>query len=70
VGSYVADFCCVEAALIVEADGSHHGPERDARRTAFLEAEGFLVLRFTNNDVLTNPEGLLQRIEEALTRNR
>jgi very-short-patch-repair endonuclease len=70
IGPYTADFCCVEAALIVEADGSQHEPGRDAFRTAFLEKEGFLVLRFWNDDVLTNPEGVLQRIEEALTRNR
>ena len=70
VGSYVADFCCLEAMLLVEADGSQHAPASDARRTAFLEAEGFVVLRFWNNDVLANPEGVLQRIEEALTRSR
>ncbi|OWJ64447.1 endonuclease domain-containing protein [Inquilinus limosus] len=70
VGPYVADLCCLEAMLIVEVDGSQHGPARDAQRNAALEAEGFMVLRFWNNDVLQSLEGVLLRIEEALTRNR
>jgi len=70
IGPYFADLCCVEMMLVVEVDGGQHQPDRDAKRTAFLEEKGFLVLRFWNNDVLTNPEGVLQRIEEALTRNR
>jgi len=70
VGPYVADLCCAEAMLIVEVDGSQHGPARDAPRTAALEAEGFMVLRFWNIDVLQSLEGVLLRIEEALTRNR
>jgi len=70
IGPYVADLCRVEAALVVEVDGSHHAPHRDARRSAFLEAEGFIVLRFGNDDVVTHPNEVLRRIEEALTRNR
>ena len=45
VGPYVADLCCLEAMVIVEVDGSQHGPARDAQRTAILEAEGFMVFR-------------------------
>jgi len=56
--------------LIVEVDGSHHGPARDAQRTAFLESEGYTVLRSWNIDVLQELEGALLRIEEALTRSR
>ena len=70
IGPYVADLCCVEAMLIVEADGCQHGPARDSQRTASLEAEGFAILRFWNSDILRNLEGVLLRIEEALTRNR
>ena len=69
-GPYVADLCCLESMLIVEVDGSQHGPARDARRTAILEGEGFTVLRFWNEDVLHNLEGVLLLIEEALTRSR
>ncbi len=57
----------LEAMLILEVDGSQHGPARDAQRTAVLEAEGFMVLRFWNNDVLESLESVLLRIEEVLT---
>jgi len=70
VGPYVADLCCAEAMLIIEVDGSHHGPGRDAQRTAFLESEGYAVLRLWNIDVLQDLEGVLLRTEEALTRSR
>ena len=64
VASYVVDFCCEAARLIIELDGGQHNehPEKDARRTAVLEAQGYLVLRFWNNDVLRNTEGVLESI--------
>ena len=65
LGRYIADFCCVEAALIVEADGGQHTREEDRTRTHFLESEGYRILRYWNNDVLTNMDGVLQRILEA-----
>ena len=68
IGPFIADFCCAAARLVIEVDGGQHAlrkPE-DARRTAFLEAQGFRVLRFWDNDVLSNVEGVLQRILEAL----
>ena len=66
IGGYVVDFLCAEKRLIVEVDGGQHTPERDARRTAFLESHGFRVIRFWNNDVLENLEGGWKAIEEAL----
>ena len=69
-GSYIADLCCPEAMLIIEVDGSQHGLARDAQRTTALEAEGFMVLRFWNDEVLRDLEAVLLRIEEALTRSR
>jgi very-short-patch-repair endonuclease len=63
---YVADFCCLESRLIVEVDGSQHTPECDRARTAALQARGFRILRFWNNDVLTNMDGVLLVILEAL----
>ena len=55
IGCYFADFFCYRAKLIVELDGSQHcDPESlayDARRTAFLEAQGYYVLRISNRDV-------------------
>lgn len=67
---YVADFACLEAMLIVELDGGQHGEVRDARRTAFLEAKGFRVLRFWNHDVLENLEGVLTVVGAVLAEGR
>jgi very-short-patch-repair endonuclease len=66
LGPYVADFCCLEARLVVEADGGQHNEKRDARRTAWLKQQGFRVIRFWNNDVLTNLDGVLEVILETL----
>ena len=69
LGPYVLDFCCWEARLVMEADGGQHNQEVDAARTAWLEAEGYRVLRFWNNDVLTNKDGVLETILAALRPN-
>jgi very-short-patch-repair endonuclease len=70
VGSYVVDFCCRKRKLIVEIDGDSHyfddGIARDAARTAFLEARGFRVLRFSNDDVLGNAEGVFEVLRGIL----
>ena len=63
---YVADFCCLASKLIVEVDGGQHSKVRDARRTAALKSEGFRIIRFWNNDVLQNMDGVLQLLLEAL----
>lgn len=72
VGPYVADFLCVEAKLIIELDGGQHGVqvEKDAARTKALEAAGYTVFRFWNNDVLANTEGVLEMIRLALVNAR
>ncbi|HEX5509886.1 MAG TPA: DUF559 domain-containing protein [Pseudolabrys sp.] len=63
VKSYVVDFCCESARLIVELDGGQHAERaEDEKRTTELEAFGFLVLRFWNNDVLNNLDGVLEVI--------
>ena len=66
LGPYIADFCSHSARLIVEVDGGQHNAERDAARTRFLASEGYCVLRFWNNDVLANAEGVIATIEKAL----
>lgn len=67
LGVYVVDFVNFEARIIVEADGGQHNESRhDAVRDAWLAAQGFTVLRFWNNEVLGNIEGVLVRIAEAL----
>jgi very-short-patch-repair endonuclease len=59
-GSYIIDFYCAEAALVVEVDGGQHSEQvgYDERRTRFLENEGLRALRFWNGDVLTNRDGI------------
>jgi very-short-patch-repair endonuclease len=68
-GGYVLDFYCAEAKLAIEVDGGQHAEERkphDEARTEFIRNEGVQVLRFWNNDVLTNCEGVLEHIYLAL----
>ncbi len=69
IGPYVVDFCCRERKLIVELDGGQHAAhaDYDAGRTALLQALGYRVLRFWDNDALSNTDGVLQRIAEALS---
>lgn len=71
LGPYIVDFVCLEKRLILEVDGGQHGErvERDNERTVWLEEQGFQVLRFWNNEVLGNIEGVTQIIFERLTRN-
>jgi very-short-patch-repair endonuclease len=67
-GPYIADFCSHGARLIIEVDGGQHAMagELDAIRTRVLEAEGYRVLRFWNNDVLGNADGVIACIAEVL----
>jgi very-short-patch-repair endonuclease len=67
IGPYVVDFACVERALIIELDGGQHVQcDADALRTQFLQANGFRVLRFWNNDALMQTEVLLAVIHDTL----
>ena len=68
IASYIVDFCCESARLIVELDGGQHAERsgEDAKRTAALEARGYLVLRFWNNDVLKNIDGVVESILDTL----
>ena len=68
-GPYFADFLSFSARLIVEADGGQHADatEYDAVRTRYLEAQGYRVLRFWNDDVLSNTDGVLRIISEHLS---
>jgi len=70
LGAYIVDFVTFEHRLVVEIDGGQHGAaearERDASRTAWLQENGYRILRFWNNDVLGNMDGVLERIREAL----
>ncbi len=70
VGSYIADFICLKKGLIVEIDGLiHQLPENkasDEERTKWLNEQGYRVVRFTNDEVLSNLDDVLERLKEAL----
>ena len=69
VGPYIVDFACIDAKLIVEADGGQHAEsDGDMVRDAFLQRQGFAVLRFWNNDVMQSIDGVLEVIMQRLDR--
>ena len=71
IGSYIADFYCAKALLVVELDGSQHyeteGVARDAVRTEYFASLGIYVLRFSNRDVHENLPGVCQEIERVVS---
>jgi very-short-patch-repair endonuclease len=67
IDPYIVDFACLERWLIIEADGGQHAESlADRRRDAHLGDRGFRVLRFWNNEVLENPDGVFEMIFAAL----
>jgi adenine-specific DNA-methyltransferase len=64
IAGYIADFACIEARLVIELDGGQHADARayDETRTRRIEAKGYRVLRFWNNDVLSKRETVLEMI--------
>ena len=70
VGPYFVDFYCYKAKLVVELDGSQHceiqAMEYDRRRTDYLQKQGFLVLRFSNFDVMTQFRAVCETIDAAV----
>jgi very-short-patch-repair endonuclease len=69
IGPYIADFSCHQLKLVIEIDGGQHGAQttKDEIRTLRLASEGYRVLRFWNNDVLSNIDGVLTEIQNAMT---
>jgi very-short-patch-repair endonuclease len=69
-GNYILDFVCLERKIVVEADGGQHADnlEYDQVRTLLLERAGFAVLRFWNNEIFNNIEGVIEVISNALAR--
>ena len=66
IGEFIADFACTEHALVIEIDGGQHsGDPVGARRTAWLEGQGWMVLRFWNHDVLANTNGVIETILQS-----
>lgn len=67
IGSYVVDFVHLGSKLIVEADGGQHNQsESDAVRDEWLTSQGFKIMRFWNNDILSNTDAVLTAILDAL----
>ena len=68
VGEYIADFYCPSAKLVIEVDGGQHFTEKsieyDRVRSEYMTGLGLKILRFTNTEVLTNIQGVLERIEK------
>jgi very-short-patch-repair endonuclease len=74
IGPYVVDFACMAARLVIELDGSGHNIDarrtKDDRRRRWLEAEGYRVIRFWNNDLRQNANGVLETVYAALYGSR
>jgi very-short-patch-repair endonuclease len=70
IGRYIVDFACFERQLVIELDGGQYASkiEDDSKRTAWLNSQGYTVLRFWNNDITENVDGVLERIVEELRR--
>jgi len=62
IGKYVADFVCYEKKIIIEVDGGQHCAGKDGNRDNWFEGQGFKVLRFWNNEVLSNIRGVTEVI--------
>ena len=68
IGSFIADFACARARLVIELDGGQHidSVAKDAWRTKLIEQRGYQVIRFWDAEVLADIDGVLERIEQAL----
>ena len=70
IGAYIADFVCLSHKLIIELDGGYHQlPQQqtsDAERTQWLEGRGFVIIRFTNEELLNNIDSVLEKIKEKI----
>ncbi|MGH6633461.1 MAG: endonuclease domain-containing protein [Sphingopyxis sp.] len=67
IRQYIADFASHRARLAIEIDGGQHNEEIDTPRAAIIEADGYRVIRFWNNDVLSNIDGVATLLAKALT---
>ena len=66
LGRFIVDFYCHEAQLIVEVDGGQHSDEVDCSRKAWLESEGYRIVRFWNHEMLDNTDGVLTELERCV----
>jgi very-short-patch-repair endonuclease len=72
IGNYIVDFCCQNKKLIIELDGSGHNHFQnkigDIERQSYLEARGYLILRFWNNQIDKDLEAVLEKIFRAINK--
>lgn len=70
LGDYIVDFYCARKQLVIEIDGDSHysrsGVDRDVSRSAWLKSQGITVMRFSNEEVMRNFEGVCSAIEKAV----
>ena len=68
IGNYIVDFCSIKAKLIIELDGSQHleQDKYDVERTRYVNAQGYKVIRFCNNQVMNDISGVIRAIEIAI----
>jgi very-short-patch-repair endonuclease len=68
IDRFIADFACVQAKLVIEVDGGQHNidVERDRLRTAVIETAGYIVIRFWNDEVLSNIDNVIEEIVRTL----
>jgi very-short-patch-repair endonuclease len=68
IGPYIVDLCCPDRGLVIELDGGHHAKQMlaDQERTRFLETAGYRVVRFWDNDVLSQMDAILEEIVRIL----
>ena len=67
IGPFIADFACVEQRLVIEADGGQHAESAaDARRTRWLESEGWRVVRYRNDDIMRKTSDVLEEIRKLV----
>ena len=69
IGKYIVDFYCPEKKLTIEIDGSQHTENIDKEKTDYLKQNGILILRFWNNEVFENLEGIMDKIIDAINRS-
>jgi very-short-patch-repair endonuclease len=69
IGPYFVDFACFSEKLVIELDGGQHADAAayDEARSRFIQAQGYVVLRFWNNNVLSNTDGVLARVADFLS---
>ena len=74
IGDYIVDFVCLKLNLIIEVDGAYHNePQQqteDAIRSEYLREHGFIILRFTNEEVLYDTESVIQTINKQIQQRK